>query len=313
MIEVPGSVAAGSRTNLPSMPPSPPRVLDVERQREGESEVAMLWLDRPDARNALGRAFFGELPVVMAELSADRDVRAVVIAARGRDFSVGLDLLELGAILTGDAAGDAAGDGAGDGRGAGTPASPAARAAAMRRSILEMQAAIGSVAACPKPVVAAVHGYCIGGGMDLVTACDVRLASADAVFSVRETRMAMVADLGTLQRLPRIVGGGHAAELALTGKDVRADRAREIGLVSEVYAGQEELLAAASSTAREIAALSPLAVQGTKAILSANDGRTVAQGLEYVAAWNAGMLASEDLAEAVRAFMEKRPPRFTGG
>ena len=309
MIEVPGSVAAGSRTNLPSMPPSPPRVLDVERQREGEGEVAMLWLDRPDARNALGRDFFAELPMVMAELSADRDVRAVVIAARGRDFSVGLDLLELGAILAGDAAGDAASDA----RGAGTPASPAARAAAMRCSILEMQAAIGSVSACPKPVVAAVHGYCIGGGMDLVTACDVRLASADAVFSVRETRMAMVADLGTLQRLPRIVGGGHAAELALTGKDVRADRAREIGLVVEVYPGQEELLAAAASTAHEIAALSPLAVQGTKAILSANDGRTVAQGLEYVAAWNAGMLASEDLTEAVRAFMEKRPPRFTGG
>ncbi len=309
MIGVPGSVAAGSRTNVPSMPPPP--VLDVVRDREGDGDVATLWLDRPDARNALGRAFFAELPVVVAELSADPDVRAVVIAARGRDFSVGLDLLELGAGLAG-LAGTSDGD-AQDPAARASPASPAARTAAMRRSILEMQAAIVSVAACPKPVIAAVHGYCIGGGMDLVTACDVRLASADAVFSVRETRMAMVADLGTLQRLPRIVGGGHAAELALTGKDVGAGRAREIGLVSEVYADQEELLAAARSTAREIAALSPLAVQGTKAVLSANDGRTVAQGLEYVAAWNAGMLASEDLAEAVRAFMEKRPPRFAGG
>jgi enoyl-CoA hydratase len=301
MIGVPGSVAAGPRTNLPWMLPSPPQVLDVERERDGE--VATLWLDRADARNAIGRAFFAELPVVMAELSADRDVRAVLIAARGRDFSVGLDLKELGAALAGDEAGDERA----------SAASPAARTVATRRSILEMQAAISSVATCPKPVIAAVHGYCIGGGMDLVTACDVRLASADAVFSVRETRMAMVADLGTLQRLPRIVGGGHAAELALTGKDVRADRAREIGLVSEVFEGREELLAAARSTARGIAALSPLAVQGAKAVLSANDGRTVAQGLEYVATWNAGMLASEDLAEAVRAFVEKRPPRFTGG
>ena len=286
------------------------RDLGDEAERDLGTKVATLWLDRADARNALGRAFFGELPVVMAELSADRDVRAVVIAARGRDFSVGLDLKELGASFALGAGVDV--EGYGDAQGLAAPASPAARTAAARRSILEMQAAIGSVAACPKPVIAAVHGYCIGGGMDLVTACDVRLASADAVFSVRETRMAMVADLGTLQRLPRIVGGGHAAELALTGRDVGAGRAREIGLVSEVYAGQEELLAAASSTAREIAALSPLAVQGTKAVLSANDGRTIAQGLEYVATWNAGMLASEDLAEAVRAFMEKRPPRFAG-
>jgi enoyl-CoA hydratase len=306
MVGASGSVAAGSGANFTWVPPSPPHVLDVERERVGAGEVATLWLDRPDARNALGRAFFGELPLVMAELSADPDVRAVVVAARGRDFSVGLDLNETAASLAAGAAG-------GGGEAKAVPLSPAARAAATRRSLLQMQAAISSVADCPKPVIAAVHGYCVGGGMDLVTTCDVRLASADAVFSVRETRMAMVADLGTLQRLPRIVGGGHAAELALTGTDVHAARAKEIGLVNEVYEDREELLAAAGSMAREIAALSPLAVQGTKAMLAANDGRTVAQGLEYVATWNAGMLASEDLAEAVRAFLEKRPPRFTGG
>ena len=278
------------------------RALGIQRESSGTG-VATLWLDRPDARNALGRAFFDELPVAMAELSNDAAVRAVVVAARGRDFSVGLDLHEMGGILAGDPSGDPANR---------APASPAARALSTRRSVLRMQAAVSAVADCPKPVVAAVHGHCIGGGMDLVTACDIRLACSDAIFSVRETRMAIVADLGVLQRLPRIVGAGHVAELALTGKDVDAERAREIGLVNEVHPDRDTLLHAAASLAREIAALSPLAVQGTKTVLAANDGRTLAQALEHVATWNASMLASDDLAEAVRAFLEKRPPRFTG-
>ena len=282
------------------------RALGIQRESSGTG-VATLWLDRPDARNALGRAFFDELPVAMAELSNDAAVRAVVVAARGRDFSVGLDLHEMGGILAGDPSGDPSGNPANR-----APASPAARALSTRRSVLRMQAAVSAVADCPKPVVAAVHGHCIGGGMDLVTACDIRLACSDAIFSVRETRMAIVADLGVLQRLPRIVGAGHVAELALTGKDVDAERAREIGLVNEVYPDRDTLLHAAASLAREIAALSPLAVQGTKTVLAANDGRTLAQALEHVATWNASMLASDDLAEAVRAFLEKRPPRFTG-
>jgi enoyl-CoA hydratase len=288
-----------SVANVPPMPHDQEvrPVLDVEC----DAGVATVWLDRPEARNALGRDFFDELPTVMKDLSADPAVRVVVVAARGRDFTVGLDLKEMAGTL------------AGEPEEGFTAASSAARAVATRRSVLRLQGAMNAVAECPKPVVAAVHGYCIGGGMDLVTACDIRLASDDAVFSVRETRMAIVADLGTLQRLPRIVGAGHVAELAFTGKDVDAARAREIGLVNGVYPGREALLDAAASMAREIAGLSPLAVQGTKAVLSANDGRTVAQALDYVATWNAGMLGSDDLTEALRAFVEKRAPNFTGG
>lgn len=279
-------------------------VLSVEH---GDDGTATLWLDRPGSRNAMGRAFFDQLPVLVRELSEDPAVRVVIIAARGPHFTVGLDLKEMGGLLAGTP-------------GTGTPGtgtesalpSPAAKAAATRASIVRMQGAITAVADCPKPVIAAVHGYCIGGGMDLVTACDIRLASADAIFSVRETRIAIVADLGTLQRLPKIVGAGHAAELALTGKDIDAGRAQEIGLVNHVLADPDALSDAAREMAREIAALSPLAVQGTKAVLAANEGRTVEQGLEYVATWNAAMLGSEDLMEAVRAFVEKRTPRFTG-
>jgi len=148
--------------------------------------------------------------------------------------------------------------------------------------------------------------------VDLIAACDIRLASADAIFSVREAKVAIVADLGSLQRLPAIIGAGHVAELAFTGKDIDAERARAIGLVNDLSVDVEGLMKAAYELAGEIAANSPIAVQGTKAVLAANEGRTVAEGLDYVATWNAGMLASDDLVEAMTAFMERRPPRFTG-
>lgn len=261
-----------------------------------EGGVATLLLERPEKRNALGPAFWADLPRFMAWLDGEDDVRAVVLAAAGPHFSVGLDLSAFGGI----------GGGADDPRGA------VAANRALFESVRTMQASVSSLAACRKPVVAAVHGYCIGGGVDLIAACDIRLASADALFSVREAKMAIVADLGSLQRLPAIISAGHLAELAFTGKDIGAERAKEIGLVNDVVTDADGVLKAARALAAEIAANSPIAVQGTKAVLAANEGRTVAEGLEYVATWNAGMLASDDLVEAVTAFMEKRPPKFTG-
>jgi enoyl-CoA hydratase len=273
-------------------------VLSIEQ----EETVATVWLDRAEARNAMGQDLWRDLPSAMTAVGEDASVRAVVVAAKGPHFSVGLDLKEMGSALTGG--------GHSDGRS--SAASMAARARAGRTQVLRLQDAITAVARCPKPVVAAVHGYCIGGGVDLIAACDIRLASADAVFSVREAKMAIVADLGSLQRLPAIIGPGHLAELAYTGKDITAERAKEIGLVNDVSADSEGVLKAARAIAAEIAANSPLAVQGTKAVLAANEGKTVAEGLEYVALWNAGMLASEDLTEALTAFLEKRAPKFTG-
>jgi enoyl-CoA hydratase len=277
-------------------------VLSIER----DEEVATLWLDRPEARNAMGMDLWRDLPRAMGVLNDDTSVRVVVIAAKGPHFSVGLDLKAMGSVLTGGGGGN--GDGAGEAR----PASMAARARAGRVEVKRLQDSITAVAQCPKPVVAAVHGYCIGGGVDLIAACDIRLASADAIFSVREAKVAIVADLGSLQRLPAIISAGHLAELAFTGKDITAERAKEIGLVNDVAADAEGVLKAARALAAEIAANSPIAVQGTKAVLAANEGRTVAEGLDYVATWNSGMLASDDLVEAMTAFMEKRTPKFTG-
>jgi enoyl-CoA hydratase len=266
-----------------------------------DESVATLWLDRAEARNAMGVDLWRDLPRAMAVLSADAAVRVVVVAAQGPHFSVGLDLKAMGSVLTG-----------GGGENGGDRPSMAARARSGRTEVLRLQDAITAVARCPKPVIAAVHGYCIGGGVDLIAACDIRLASSDAVFSVREAKMAIVADLGSLQRLPAIISAGHLAELAYTGKDISAERAREIGLVNDVAADVEAVHKSAQALAVEIASNSPIAVQGTKAVLAANEGRTVAEGLDYVATWNAGMLASDDLIEAVTAFMEKRTPKFTG-
>jgi enoyl-CoA hydratase len=267
-------------------------VFEIERHEQ----VATLWLANPERRNAMGTAFWQELPAIMDELGADPEVRAVVIAARGPVFTAGLDLKEMAVPLAGD----------------GEATSGAARRLALWETIKRLQRSITAVADCPKPVIAAVHGPCIGGGVDLVTACDVRLAARDAYFSVRETRIAIVADVGTLQRLPGIVGRGVAAEMALTGDDVPAERAREIGLVNAVHADAAATLAAARDMAARIAANSPLAVQGTKQVLRYCEGKSVADGLQYVATWNAAFFGSDDLGEAMRAFFEKRPPRFTG-
>jgi enoyl-CoA hydratase len=274
-------------------------------ERDTSTHVATLWLDSPERRNAMGPDFWADLPVLMESVSEDDSVRAVVIAARGPHFTVGLDLKTMGATVAG-------GSGGGSGSGSGSAPSRAAVSSRIYKDVHRLQRSISSVADCPKPVIAAVHGYCIGGGVDLITAADIRLCSADAKFSVRETKIAIVADLGTLQRLPRVISKGHVAELAFTGKDITADRAREIGLVNDVLPDFDALLKAAQDMAAEIAANSPLTVVGTKQVLRACEDRTVAEGLDYVAAWNAAFLQSNDLTEAMSAFIEKRPPNFTG-
>ena len=261
-----------------------------------DGPVAEVTLLGPSKGNAMGPDFWRELPLVFRALDADPQVRAVVLTGSGKHFSYGLDL----PAMMGDWAPMLGGD------------SLAGPRTAFLDQVRSLQAAVSSIAECRKPVVAAVSGWCIGGGVDVVAAADVRLASADAKFSVREVRVAIVADLGSLQRLASIIGEGHLRELALTGKDVDAARAEKIGLVNDVYADQDTLLKAARELAGEIAANPPLVVQGTKQVLAANTERQVADGLRYVAAWNSAFLPSKDLGEAVQAFMERRPPEFKG-
>lgn len=269
---------------------------------ERRGSVAIIWLDRPDKLNAFAPEFWTSFPAVVDELGDDPEVRAVVVAAKGSAFTVGIDLKAFGpALVTGNIDPSAP-----------APASPVAQRTQTRRLVKTMQRTFSSLAECPKPVIAAVHGYCIGAGVDLITACDIRYSAADATFSIRETRLAMVADVGTLQRLPRIIDPGSVAELAYTGRDFDAGEAASLGLVTRLLPDADAVLAAAIETAEAIAANSPLAVEGTKAVLRAGDGRTVDEALDYVALWNAAFLHSNDLGEAMASFVQKRDPEFRG-
>ena len=262
---------------------------------EVKDNVAQVTLLGPGKGNAMGPAFWAEMPAVFGELDADPDVRAIVLNGSGDNFCFGLDLLAMGGTLP-----------TVDG---GASARPRAK---FHTEVKRLQDSITAVADCRTPTIAAIHGWCIGGGVDLISAVDIRYASADAKFSVREVKLAIVADVGSLARLPYILSDGHLRELALTGKDIDAARAEKIGLVNEVLPDAEAALAAAHSTAAEIAANSPLTVRGIKDVLDEQRTDDVAASLRYVAAWNSAFLPSQDLKEAVTAMFEKRPPNFTG-
>ncbi|WP_099024577.1 crotonase/enoyl-CoA hydratase family protein [Mycolicibacterium palauense] len=258
--------------------------------------VARVTLLGPGKGNAMGPAFWAELPVVFGELDADPEVRAIVLTGSGKHFSYGLDVAAMGDTLAPLMA-------------EGAMAKP--RTDFLKR-LKTMQHTITAVADCRTPTIAAVHGWCIGGGVDLISAVDIRYASADAKFSVREVKLAIVADVGSLARLPLILSDGHLRELALTGKDVDAARAAQIGLVNDVYDDAEACLAAAHATAAEIAANPPLVVSGIKDVLDEQRTERVSASLRYVAAWNSAFLPSKDLTEGITAMFAKRPPEFTG-
>ncbi len=263
---------------------------------ETKDHVAQVTLLGPGRGNAMGPAFWAELPVVFGDLDADPDVRAIVLTGSGKHFSYGLDVAAMGNTLAPIMA-------------EGALAGPRA---GFHRHLRGMQQSITSVADCRTPVIASVHGWCIGGGVDLISAVDIRYASADAKFSVREVKLAIVADVGSLARLPLILNDGHLRELALTGQDIDAARAEKIGLVNDVFEDAEASLAAAHATATAIAANPPLTVQGIKDVLDEQRTAQVSASLRYVAAWNSAFLPSKDLSEGISAMFAKRPPEFKG-
>jgi enoyl-CoA hydratase len=283
-----------TRSNLPQSD-----VLSVEF----DGHTATVWLDRPERRNAFAQEFWVDLPEVMDALGGDDETRVVIIAARGQSFTVGIDLKSFGPVFM---------NGGVDPGLDPQPTSEVGRRRAMYRGLKRMQRTFSAISDCPVPVIASIHGHCIGAGIDLITACDIRYASAETTFSVRETKIAMVADVGTIQRLPAIVDPGRVAEIVYTGRDFGADEAKEMGLISRVLTDGEAAYAAALALAKEIAANSPLAVRGAKAVLAAGEGRSVEENLDYVALWNTAFLHSNDFVEATMAFLEKRPPTFTG-
>ena len=255
--------------------------------------IAHVRINRPGKANSINLMMWEEIRRAFDWIDATLQARVAVISANGANFTSGIDL----AMLAGVA--DEVDDNC-EGR----------KREKLRRVILDLQASLTSIERCRKPVLAAIHGACIGGGIDLICCADMRYCSPDAFFSIKEIDMGMAADVGTLQRLPRLIGDGMARELAYTGRKFMSDEAHRLGLINRVFDNPETMLTGVMDIAAEIAAKSPLAIRGTKEMIVYARDHSVADSLNYVATWNAAMLMSSDMQEAMMASMQKKSPTF---
>jgi enoyl-CoA hydratase len=257
--------------------------------------IATVTLCRGDELNTMTPAFWDELPKLVRELDAGGGARAMVLASTGRHFSAGMDL----AVFAD-----------GGGGGGGSSAEPGRVRANLRSNVLHLQETFSCLEKARMPVLAAIQGGCIGGAVDMVTACDMRYATEDAFFCIQEINIGMTADVGTLQRLPKLIPEGVCRELAYTGRRMPAAEAKAVGLVNEVFADHEALLAGVQAVAVEIASKSPLAIWGTKEMVRYARDHSTADALDYIATWQAGMFHPADMVESFTAKAEGRDPEF---
>lgn len=257
-----------------------------------EEGVAHIEMNRPEKANSMSPDFWADLPRIAAALDTDPGVRAVVLSGRGKHFTGGMDLEAFKGIM------------------ALAQSEPGRGAYALRDMVATYQASLSSLENLRVPVIAAIHGVCLGGGIDLITACDIRLASADASFGIEEIHVGMAADVGTLQRMPKIMAPGVVRELAYTGRRFDAVEAKGWGVVNAIHADRDAVIAAGLAMARDIAAKSPLAIAGIKQSITYARDHSVADGLDQIATWNAGMLRAEDLTRAIQAKMAKQEATF---
>jgi enoyl-CoA hydratase len=262
-----------------------------------EDGVGHLVLNKGEDLNKMTMNFWYELPKILDEVDRDASLRVLILTSTGKHFCAGMDLKNFGTL--------------GNDAEKKTNVPDKARIGEnLYRVAKELQDMLSKLEKLRIPVLAGIQGGCIGGGLDLVTAADMRFASKDAFFCIQEVNIGMAADIGTLQRLPRVIPEGKVRELAYTGRRMPAEEALETGLVNKVYESQEDLVSGLKEMAAVIASKSPLAVYGTKAILNFSRDHTIAEGLEYNALWSGAMLPQEDMAEAMMSNMEKRNPEF---
>jgi enoyl-CoA hydratase len=258
-----------------------------------EDHIATVRLNRSDKANAMNAAMWQEIRRAFDWVDATPEARVAILEGDGKLFCAGIDLqmmMGLGQQIKNDC----------EGRTRET----------LRRLILDLQDTLSSLERCRKPVLAAIHGACVGGGIDLITCADMRYCSADAYFTVKEVDIGMTADVGTLQRLPRLIGEGMARELAYTGRPLLAQEALQIHLVNRIFESRKALRAGVQEIAASIAAKSPLSIRGIKEMITYARDHSVADGLNYIATWNAAMLMSQDLQEAMIAKIGKRHAVF---
>ena len=240
------------------------------------NNIAHIILNRPEKRNSMIPAFWSELPAIVRDIDENAKARVIVLSSTGPHFTSGLDVTSFKQAEITD---------------------PAAKRAAR-------------ITAGRLPVIAAIQGGCIGGGVDLITACDMRYATEDAFITIFETNIGMTADVGTFPRISKLIADGVARELAYTGRRMPAAEAQEVGLVNRVFADQDVMLKAVMDIAAEIASKAPLAIMGCKRMMNYSRDHTVQEGLDYIAIWNASMLQREEIFEAMKANAEKRPGEF---
>lgn len=258
-----------------------------------ENHIAHVILNRPEALNAMNVDFWKELPVAIRDIDASGEARVIVLSSTGKHFSAGMDL----AVFTTSNSIPMQGD-------------PSRMAENLRRAVLELQDAFNCLEDIRIPVLAAIHGGCIGGAVDMISACDSRYCTEDSFFTIKETQLGMTADLGTLQRLPHLIPQGLVRELAYTGRNMDAAEAKEAGLVNKVFANQDAMLEAVMAVAEQIAAQSPVAVAGCKEMINYSRDHSVADSLKYMATWQSGMFRPQDMMKCFAAKAQKSTPEF---
>jgi enoyl-CoA hydratase len=264
-------------------------------------KIAHVRLNRPDALNTMTREFWGELPRIINQISDEGEARAIVLSSTGRHFTAGMDI----GVFTGGGMGMG-----GQASGGQASTEMGRQRANVRLAVLHLQETFSCLEKARMPVIAAVQGGCIGGGIDMISACDMRYATADAFFCIQEINIGITADVGTLQRLPKIIPEGIAREMAFTGNRIPAQRAREVGLINEIFGDHDALLEGVTKIAAGIAERSPLAVWGSKEMINYARDHTVADSLNYIATWQTGMFQPTDMLEAFKAKGEKREPVY---
>lgn len=255
--------------------------------------IAQVSFNRPEKANSLNATAWEEMQSIFESLHENKEVRVIILSGEGKHFCAGIDLsllMDMQRFQQIDC----------EGR----------KREALRKFIFKLQGAISSIEKCRKPVLAAIHGASVGGAVDIIAACDIRYCTEDAYFAIKEIDLGLVADIGTLQRLPKIINPGIMAELAYTGRKVDGKEAKAIGLVNQAYGNKDSMMEAVKGIADQIASKSPLCIRGTKEILLYTRDHSVEESLNYMTAWNASMLLSNDLMEAFQANMEKRKPVF---
>jgi len=279
--------------------------VDMEKQDKREFEtlrvsllaehVLNVELHRPNALNALNQQLWTEIGRCFKEITNNSDVRVVILSAAGRLFTAGLDLKEAASSLNPPDQQDVA-----------------RKALKFKQLVDEFQASFSAIERCAVPVIAAIHSGCIGGGIDLITACDIRLCSKDAWFCVKEVDIGMAADVGTLQRLPKVVGNqAWVREVCFTGRNFNAEEAKQQGLVTRVSESKEAVLHDALSLAKVIASKSPVAVVGIKEALMYARDHTVEDSLRQIRYWNMSQVQTQDIPEAIQSFFSKKVPNFS--